>query len=249
MVAGEVAEQTGCRAAVCFDEVGDALVAPEVREAIPRSWTTGNGRVSFVLAGADLSDIDWTAGAHTVTVETIEPSAFAGELERRFTATGRDAGEATSAIVTAGAGYPQRTSLLAAQLWELTGEGVRATIATAQEAIDRALALCTPELEVRWQSLHSNERRVAVALAQDLAPQGTRAQRVTGLAGYGAAQHALQGLKSSGVARTQERGTTLTDPLFAELLRRRYPRTAPELDWQALRRQHAELQRGITRRM
>ncbi|MGH3493641.1 MAG: hypothetical protein ACRDQ1_10440, partial [Sciscionella sp.] len=125
--------------------------------------------------------------------------------------------------------------------------GTRATITTASAAIDRALALCTPELEVRWQSLHSNERRVAVAIAQDLAPQGTRAQRSTGLAGYGAAQRALQGLKASGVAGAQEQGVTLTDPLFGEWLRRRYQRVAPQPDWLALRRQRAELQRGITR--
>lgn len=249
MVAGEVAEQASCRVALCFDEVADALAAPEVSEAIQQSWSTGEGRVGFVLAGPELSGLDWTAGAWTVRVETIEPSVFSGELERRFAETGRDAGEAASALMSAGAGHPQRTSLLAAQLWEVTGEGVRATIANAQEAIDRALALCAPELELRWQSLHSNERRVAVAIAQDLAPQGTRAQRVTGLAGYGAAQRALQGLKGSGVARAREQGVVLSDPLFAEWLRRRYQQAAPEVNWQALRRQRAELQRGITRRM
>lgn len=90
---------------------------------------------------------------------------------------------------------------------------------------------------------------MAVAIAQDLAPQGTRAQRVTGLAGYGAAQRAFQGLKSSGVARVQEQRTALTDPLFAEWLRRRYQQAVAEPNWQALRRQRAELQRGITRRM
>jgi uncharacterized protein len=248
-IPGEVAEQAGCRAALCFDEVGDALAVPDLRAAIERSRNPDEPRVGVVFVGPNLSALEWSADARTVTVETIDPDLFVAELERRFAETGRDAGEAATALMAAGAGHPQRTSLLAAQLWELTPEGTRATLPTAREAIERALALSAPELEMRWQSLHSNERRVAVAIAQDLAPQGTRAQRVTGLAGYGAAQRALQGLKNSGAAKTDEQGTTLTDPLFAEWLRRRYQRAAPEPNWQALRRQRAELQRGITRRM
>ncbi len=99
---------------------------------------------------------------------------------------------------------------------ELTAEGERATIATARAAIDNALIRCAPELDVRWNALYANERGVAVAFANGIAPQGTRAQRATGLASFGAAQRALQGLKASGVARTVGEQTILTDPLFAE---------------------------------
>ena len=172
---------------------------------------------------------------------------FAGEVTRRFADTDRDAGEAAHVIASVGVGHPQRLSLLAAQLWALTPEGGRATIAMARAAIHNALLRCTPEFEVRWNALHSNERRVAVAIASGIAPQGTRAQRATGLASFGAAQRALQGVKASGVARTDGDQTTLTDPLFAEWLRRRYQQGPPEPNWQALRRR-AELERGIGHR-
>jgi uncharacterized protein len=251
-VNAEVAEQTGCRVVVGFDEVQDVLALPDLVEAIQHSRARAGDRVGHLLAGPDLSSqqrVAWSDRAATVKVSTIEPVVFAGEIMRRFANTGRDAGEAAKIIATVGAGHPQRTNLLASQLWELTSDGERATVATARTAIEQALVRCGPEFDLRWNGLHSNERRVAVAIANEIAPQGTRAQRATGLAGAGAAQRALQGIKASGVAQVREERLTLTDPLFAEWLRRRYSQIPAEPDWQALRRR-TELQRGsITRGM
>jgi uncharacterized protein len=251
-VAAEVAEQTGCRVIVGFDEVQDVLPLTGVVEAIQHSRARGGDRVGHVFAGPDLSSherVAWSERAATVNVGTIAPIVFAGEITRRFADAGREAGEAAKIIAALGAGHPQRTNLLASQLWELTGNGERATVATARAAIEQALVRCGPEFDLRWNGLRSNERRVAVAIASEIAPQGTRAQRATGLAGAGAAQRALQGIKASGVAQVREERLTLTDPLFAEWLRRRYSQIPAEPDWQALRRR-TELQRGsITRGM
>ncbi|MEO6857250.1 MAG: hypothetical protein ABI323_01485 [Solirubrobacteraceae bacterium] len=251
-VATEVAELTGQHGVVAFDEIQDVLAVPGIVDALGNARNRGTNRIGYVFAGRDLSTAQhglWSKRAPTVTVGPIESVLFAGEIMRRFAATGRDAGEAAKVIATLGAGHPQRTSLLASQLWELTADGNRATVATARMAIEQSLARCGPEFDVRWNALHGNERRVAVAIANDIAPQGTRAQRATGLASFGAAQRALQGIKSSGVAQTRDERTTLTDPLFAEWLRRRYSQTPAEPDWQTLRRR-AELQRGgITRGM
>ena len=75
------------------------------------------------------------------------------------------------------------------------------------------------EFEVRWQALlHANERRVAVAIANEIAPQGTRAQRASGLDGSGAAQRAERPVKASGFAELRDARITLTDPLFARSL-------------------------------
>jgi hypothetical protein len=247
LVAAEAAEPGGSRAALSFDEVQDALDIPAIVDVLTRVRERSSDRVTYAFAGPHLSFTEpglWSEHAASVTVGPIDPVLFAGEITRRFADTGREAGEAAKVIATVGAGHPQRTSLLAAQLWTLTPEGQTATVATARAAIEQALARCAPEFDVRWNALHGNERRVAVAIANDIAPQGTRAQRATGLASFGAAQRALQGIKASGVAQVRDERTTLTDPLFAEWLRRRYSQAPAEPNWQALRQQREQLERG-----
>lgn len=254
-IAGEVASLADCRAAVCFDDFQDAVAAPAVLEAIGAARAPDGERISYVFVGppgperGKATEAAWPAPAATVTVGAIDPQLFADEISRRFADTGRDAGEAAGLIAGVGAGHPQRTMLLAWQLSELTAPGERANVASARMAIELALRRCAPELQMRWNGLHSNERRVTVAIANEIAPQGTRAQRATGLAGPGAAQRALQGIKTSGVAQVRDERVTLTDPLLAEWLRRQYSQIPVEPDWQTLRRR-AEIQRGgITRGM
>lgn len=245
----EIAQQGEGRALVCFDELQDALPVGGVVDAINKSRCSD--RVGYMFAGPELSSSEagpWTKRAATVRVGRIEPLAFMGAIDRRFAETGRDAGENARVLATVGSGHPQRTNLLAATLWEMTAEGERAPVWRAREAIDQALARSTPEFEARWDALHGNERRVAVAIANGLAPQGTIAQREVGLAGFGAAQRAVRGIESRGVAEVRDDRMTLTDPLFAEWLRTRYPQIrgpgGPGLDWGVFRR---EAERGMER--
>jgi len=254
-IAGEVASVADCRAAICFDDFQDAAAVPAVLETIREALAGDDGRMGYVFVGplgperAKAGErAAWPETASNLTVGAIDQDLFAAEISRRFGDTGRDSGEAAGLIAGVGAGHPQRTSMLAWQLWELTVPNERSNVASARMAIQLVLRRCAPELQVRWNALHSNERRVAVAIANEIAPQGTRAQRATGLAGPGAAQRALQGIKSSGVAQMRDERVTLTDPLFAEWLRRQYSQIPVEPDWQTLRRR-AELRRGITRGM
>jgi hypothetical protein len=249
-VAADVAGvDDGC-AVVALDEVQDALAVQAIADALRGARERMGDRVDWVFAGPELSPAQqgfWSAPASALDVGRLDPTGFAAEVTHRFAESGRDAGDAAQVIAAVGAGHPQRSSLLAAQLWELTPEDFRATVPMARMAINNALTRTAPEFEIRWSALHSNERRVAVAIANGIAPQGTRAQRATGLASVSAAQRALQGTRASGVVRTENDETTLTDPLFAEWLRRRYPQASAEPGWQALRRR-AELERGgITR--
>lgn len=252
-IPGEVVSMTECRAAICFDDFQDAAAVPAVLEAIGKARADAGGRIGYGFVGPPGPERGkasaWPDQASTVTVGAIDSELFAEEISRRFADTGRDAGEAAGLIAGVGAGHPQRTSLLAWQLWELTGSSERANVASARMAIEQALRRCAPELQLRWNALHSNERRVAVAIANEIAPQGTRAQRATGLAGPGAAQRALQGIKTSGVARMRDERVTLTDPLFAEWLRRQYSQIPVEPDWQTLRRRAGIQRGGITRGM
>jgi hypothetical protein len=171
-----------------------------------------------------------------VTVGAIDSALLRDDIAQRFEATGKDAGDAAQIVAVLGAGHPQRTNLLAWHLWMLTGNRRPANAQDARVALETACRRLGPEFAVRWHALHGNERRVAVALANEMAPQGTVAQRATGLAGPGAAQRALQGVKSSGVAEVRDGKTVLTDPLFAEWLRARHSFAPPEPDWLALRR-------------
>lgn len=249
----DVTDALDGRAVIAIDEAQDAVAVPGFVEALGVARERGGDRVSWVFTGSRLFEGEQTLRApksRTVEVGALDSAMFADEVTRRFAATGRDAGDAAQVIAFVGAGHPQRSSLLAAQLWELTPDGGRASIAMARAAIDNALLRCGPEFEVRWNALHGNERRVAVAIANGIAPQGTRAQRATGLASFSAAQRALQGIKAAGVTRPDDDQLTLTDPLFAEWLRRRHPQAPPEPDWQAIRRRREELERrGPTRRL
>ena len=246
-VVADVAGAAGGRAVVALDEAHDALAVKEIADALHGAREHLGDRVTWMFAGSGLSSAEqslWSAGARLIEVGRLDPTMFAREVTQRFAENGRDAGEAAQVIAAVGAGHPQRSSLLAAQLWELTPEDFRATVPMARIAINNALTRCAPEFEIRWDALHGNERRVAVAIANGIAPQGTRAQRATGLASVSAAQRALQGVKASGVARADGDQTTLTDPLFAEWLRRRYPQTPAEPGWQALRLRRDQIGRG-----
>ncbi len=253
-VLGNVAVLTDTPAVMVFDEFQDTLAIKAVQESLQRARGDDGGRIAHVFVGPELASRRepggepppaWSERAATVAIGSVDADLFAEHIASVFEQTGREAGEAGRLLAQVGAGHPQRTSMLASYLWDLTGEGERATVPTARMAISNALRASAGELEARWQSLHSNERRVAVAIARDLAPQGTRAQRATGLAGFGAAQRAVQGVKSSGIAEQRGDGMVLIDPLFAEWLRMRYQSLAAEPDWLSLRRQ---AERGIERR-
>ncbi len=253
-VARDVCGLTGARALVCLDEFDDAAMVPGVLETVRVAREYDGHAVSFVFAGPEVAalrelteaGLPWGDRATTVVVGTVDPELFAHEISTRFARTGKEAGEAGEIVAKAGAGHPQRTILLAWHLWELTPAGERATARSARAALTAAMRTAAPEFDLRWQTLHSNERRIVVALAHDIAPQGTKAQRATGLAGFGAAQRAVQGVKSSGVAHVHGDRLQLTDPLFAQWLRLRYSPATVEQDWQALRIQHAQ---SITRGM
>ncbi len=253
-IPGEVCAAADTAAAVCFDEFQDAAAVPGVLEVMREAYERERGTAAYVFAGPDLGSLTEHAEQRlaldstpvTVRVGTVDPESFANDISRRFAETDRDAEEAAEIVARMGAGHPQRTSQLAWHLWELTPAGERASARSAKAAQLAAIRQAASEFDLRWHALHGNERRVAVALAHEIAPQGTRAQRATGLSGFGAAQRAVQGVKSSGVAQLRDDRLTLTDPLFAQWLRLRYSPGTVEQDWQSLRIQHSQ---RITRGM
>jgi uncharacterized protein len=251
-----IAKDRGQDALVCFDEFHDAVAVPDLVKWIDSYAERHRQHLACALAGIDLTALlglsTEDADATVIHVGRLDRDLLAAAIISKFEGTGRDAGDAAWIVASTGAGHPQRTSLLAWHLWERTSIGARADVAEAEAAVDAALRQCTPEFESGWRALHGNERRVAVAIANELAPQGTRALRATGLAGFGAAQRALKGLQTRDIAFARVDGSVgITDPLCAWWPHREHPLAAQEPDWRALQsqRQRLELEqrRGLKR--
>ena len=162
--------------------------------------------------------------AKPLALPPIAPELLAESIARHFAESDRTAGEGGQAVASLGAGHPQRTMLLAWQLWELTPRGGVATLELAHEALAQVIADRRPELDAAWRSLSTVEQRVAVAVAHGLAPSGSRAQRATGIRNRSAAGQAANALVAAGHFRRNADGhVQLVDPLLASYLRSRHP--------------------------
>jgi len=117
-------------------------------------------------------------------------------------------------------GHPQRTMLVAHHLFELTSEG-RDAPDLAALALELALAETADVHRTVWDSLSRAERAVLAALADGLAPTGTRAAKLhsTPRATMQKALDRLVAAEQHVIAR-QER-PAIVDPLFAIWLARR----------------------------
>lgn len=232
-----VASRTGKRSLVAFDEFQDVLTVPGL-DGLLRSHVQHHGeQVSYAFAGSEPSLLrelfaersrPFYGQAHPLPLGRISPALLADAIAERFDATGRRAGEAGQIVAELGAGHPQRTMLLAWQLWERTASGATATPEDAQTALDRALVARRHELEAAQRGLTGNERRVMVAAAHGLAPTGTRAQRATGLATGSAGQKAVRSLLERGELEALDDGRLIVvDPLSAIYLRANHPVRVP----------------------
>ncbi len=229
----EVALRTGHRALVTFDEFQDVLSVPGL-DGLLRSHIQHHAeQVTYVFAGSEPSMFTALFAdrarplygqAKPLALPPIAPELLADSIARRFEETGRTAGEGGQSVASLGAGHPQRTMLLAWQLWELTPRGGVATLELAHEALAETIADRRPELDATWRSLSTVEQRVAVAVAHGLAPSGSRAQRATGIRNRSAAGQAANSLVAVGQLRRNSDGhVALVDPLLASYLRHRHP--------------------------
>lgn len=229
----EVAHRTGHRALVTFDEFQDVLSVPGLDGLLRSHIQHHADRVTYVFAGSEPSMLTSLfvdrarplyGQAKPLQLPPIAPELLADSIARRFAETDRTAGEGGQAVASLGAGHPQRTMLLAWQLWELTPRGDVATLELAHQALAVVIADRRPELDATWRSLSTVEQRVAVAVAHGLAPSGSRAQRATGIRNRSAAGQAANALVAVGQFRRNPDGhVQLVDPLFASYLRNRHP--------------------------
>jgi hypothetical protein len=145
----------------------------------------------------------------------------ARDVESLLAADGRDAGGAVDELLAFTRGHPQRTVLLAHHLYNLLDSTDPAEDATAAAA-DLALAETRDAQQAVWDSLGRVERIVLMALADGLAPTGSRVAGEHRMA-RSTLQDALERLVADerNVARDERGRPYLLDPSLGEWLRRR----------------------------
>ncbi|MHB1738667.1 MAG: AAA family ATPase [Actinomycetes bacterium] len=227
-----VHQRTGRRVLVVFDEFQDVLVAGRNVDATIRSVIQHHQQVAaYVFAGSHTGMMTelfadparaFYQQARPVALPPLPPEATATFLGERFSTTGKEIGEALPGVLDAAAGHPQRTILLAHELWALTRPGRAADPTLAATALDAALAGLADEFRERWARLPAAERRVLAALAQG---QGPYSRSVSPADRGRTTQATLQALAARGDilrAGSGARGMpyAVVDPFFAEWIRR-----------------------------
>ena len=223
-------ERTGARSLVAFDEFQD-LLRVDGADGILRSVLQHQTSVaSYAFSGSAptlmqrlFEDPSRPLLEHAVSVELgpLRPQPTAMHLQERFRLTDRDIGNALDPLLAFTRGHPQRTMLVAHQLWELVPSGSVADESAFVEARDLALAQAETALRARWESLAVNEQRVSLALAtrvRNLYADDTL--RFIGLK-KGSVDRALAGLLGKAEARKTPSGHELTDPLLEHWLAER----------------------------
>jgi uncharacterized protein len=206
-------ERHGTRTLVVFDEFQDVLAAQDRVDAVIRSEIQHHGdAASYVFAGSHVGMMRelfadrrraFYGQAASVELPPLPSDAVADYLATRFERTGRDIGSALEPLLALAQGHPQRTMLLAHELWELAPPGEAATEETWQAAYESAMAQARDELRAIWTALPSGQRRVLTAIAENSASLYASTRQRGGSRG-GAIGAAVQAL--------QDRGEIVDDP-------------------------------------
>jgi uncharacterized protein len=224
-------EADGGLTVVCLDEFQDLLTADAALDGLVRSVIQHHGRAAaYVYAGSAPSlmrelfaDRERPLFGQARPLEL--PPLPAGETVEDVLAIAHDHGvglddDAVRRVVDLGAGHPQRTMLLAHHLFEVTAAG-GADGDPVEVSLGRALAETGDVQRTVWDALARSERAVVTALADGLAPTGSRTAEAHSIP-RGTLQKALQRLVAEGrhVERRDGR-PRLLDPLLGVWLARR----------------------------
>ena len=216
---------------VCLDEFQDLLTADTTLDGLVRSVIQHHGRAAaYIYAGsapslmrALFAERERPLFGQARPLE-LPPLPAAETVEDVLAiAGGHDVAldpDAVRRIVDVGAGHPQRTMLLAHHLFDLAAAGEDAADA-AGVARERALRETADVYRTVWDSLPRSERAVVTALADGLAPTGSRTSELHHVP-RGTLQKALERLVTAEqhVALRDDR-PALVDPLLGIWLARR----------------------------
>jgi uncharacterized protein len=224
-------EADGGLTIVCLDEFQDLVSADATLDGLVRSVIQHHARAAaYVYAGSAPSlmralfadrERPLFGQARPLDLPPL-PSAETTEDVLQIAADNDVALDADDVrrVVDVCAGHPQRTMLLAHHLFELTGSGDRSSD-LAGLALERALTETADVHRTVWDSLSRADRAVLAALADGLAPTGTRAATLHSIA-RGTMQKALARLVSSEQhVKLRDGRPVVVDPLFGIWLARR----------------------------
>lgn len=216
---------------VCFDEFQDLLTADAKLDGLVRSVIQHHrDGVAYVYAGSAPSlmralfadrERPLFGQARPLELPALPADEAVADIARLAEGAGTALDAATvGRIVELAAGHPQRTMLLAAQLFDLTERGDGAPDLAAL-ALDRAVEETRDVHQGVWDGLRRAERAVLTALADGDAPTGARTAQQHRIART-SLQGALERLVAQEVHVLPRDGRPdLADPLLREWLRRR----------------------------
>jgi hypothetical protein len=224
----QLAAKNGIRSVIVFDEVQDILNVDGadgiIRSVIQRQVDDA----SYLFAGSSPTLMNklfanpsrpFLDHALPMELSPLPIDAVADDVDSRFTATERAAGNALQPLLDFSRGHPQRTMLLAHHLWSLTPRGSTADESAWVDALNKAYRGARPLLEARWSELPTNEQRAAIGLAiaggGSLYDEPVRA--AVGLK-RGSIRKALDTLEGRGDVIRTPAGPQLTDPLLEHWL-------------------------------
>jgi hypothetical protein len=224
-------EADGGLTVVCFDEFQDLVTADATLDGLVRSVIQHHGRAAaYVYAGSAPSlmralfaerERPLFGQARPLELPPL-PAAETTEDVLGIAAMNEvvlDPGDVRR-VVDLGAGHPQRTMLLAHHLFELTASGEDAADLPGL-ALERGLAETADVHRTVWDALTRADRAVVSALADGLAPTGTRAASLHATP-RGTLQGALERLAGAEQHVALRDGRpVVVDPLFAIWLARR----------------------------
>ncbi|HET7689492.1 MAG TPA: hypothetical protein VFK41_03875 [Nocardioidaceae bacterium] len=223
---------------VVFDEFQDLLSAGPSLDGLLRSHVQYHGEAAvYVYAGSHPSlmrklfsdrERPLYGQAEPLELGPLPLDEVLVELAERFESLDEDPGAALTPLVTAAAGHPQRTMLLAHLLHrELSARALGTSTlaegsdvegpALADAVVRRSLAITSEAHQAVWDGLPSGKKAVLVALAEGDSPTGSVAARRFDMS-RATLQSALRelGKEAQHVTRDGQDGPwRYVDPLFA----------------------------------
>ncbi|WP_320669741.1 hypothetical protein [Patulibacter defluvii] len=224
-------ERDGTPTLVVLDEFQDLLSAGSRLDGLLRSHVQYHGEAAvYVYAGSHPSlmralfadrERPLYGQAEPLELGPLPLDEVVDELHERFAELEEQPGEALGLLATAAAGHPQRTMLLAHLLHRELQLGATGDAALADAVLDRALAHTAEAHQAVWDGLAAGRKAVLAAIADGLAPTGSRAANRHGVA-RATLQSALDDLGAEGqhVVR-DDHGWRFVDPLLARWVARR----------------------------
>lgn len=226
----ELHRRTGKRSFIVFDEIQDLMRVPGA-DGILRSVIQHHGRAaSYAFAGSAPGLVDQLfldpkrpllEQAVALDLQPLRLEDVGSYIIQRFERTGRDPGRALSPLLEFCRGHPQRTMLLAHELWRHVKPGEQADEGTWARALETVIAMLADLLHATWHSWPKNEQKLSLVVAHGSpSPYSQRMLQLVGLK-KGSVAAALEGLRARGDIREEQERVALTDPLMEYWLAQR----------------------------